>query len=82
MKHLRQFSAAAVLTLTLTLSTFAGQMDTGFVQLSAQSTAKGQMDTGLATTAPGQMDTGRTVISTESTLNILSHLLRSMILFF
>ena len=82
MKHLRQFSAATVLTLILTLSAFAGQMDTGFVQLSAQSTAKGQMDTGVATATLGQMDTGRAVISTESTWNIFSNLLRSMILFF
>ncbi len=47
MKNLRQLCAASVLTVTLSLPAFAGQMDTTFASPPAPSTA-GQMDTTVA----------------------------------
>lgn len=53
MKTLRDFCAVLVLTLTLTLPAFAGQMDTMFVppppqQPVTQAATAGEMDTGIA----------------------------------
>jgi hypothetical protein len=55
MKTLRQFCTAFALTLMLTLSAFAGQIDTPFAEPppSQHSTTQGQIETGIA----GQIDT-------------------------
>jgi hypothetical protein len=53
MKNLRQLCVTFVLTVTLSLPAFAGQMDTTFASPPAPST-EGQMDTTVA----GQMGTG------------------------
>lgn len=54
MKVLRPFLAATVLTLALSLNTFAGQMETGFTSAPPdQPNATGQMETGIAPTSEG-----------------------------
>lgn len=85
MKTLRRLCAVFVLTLTLSLSVFAGDMETGIAAPpsppDSQAMTAGQMDTTVA----GQMDTGvtgdmstgvaATDPATEVALNLLQNLL-------
>jgi len=65
MKNLRKLSAAAVLTLVLALSAFAGQIPTppcappepGQVETPPCAAAPGDMETPIVTSAPGDMCT-------------------------
>lgn len=79
MKNLQQLCAAFVLTLTLVLSAFAGEMSTGIATPSpftSQATAQGEM----STTVAGQIDTG--VASADSAAEIALNLLQSVLSLF
>lgn len=74
MKTLRHFCAASVLTLTLALSAFAGEMDTGIAPPPPQMTTAGQMDT----TSANKISTDLTVTTPE--IALLSALLNLILL--
>jgi hypothetical protein len=75
MKTLRRLCAVFVLTLTLALSAFAGQIETGIAPPSPPPdvAATGQIETGVT----GDISTGDTAIepATEIALNLLQSLL-------
>jgi uncharacterized protein involved in exopolysaccharide biosynthesis len=76
MRHFKQFCAACVLTLALTLSAFAGDMGAGITAPpppTSQATITGEISTGVT----GDMSTGVTAIDpvTETALNLLQSLL-------
>jgi hypothetical protein len=75
MKNIRQFCAAVALACVFTLSTFAGQMETGITEPPPPaSTTDGQMETGIA----GQITTGSSEAVdpvTEIALSLLQNLL-------
>lgn len=76
MKYLKQLCVACVLTITLALSTFAGQMTTGVVDpLPPPPSAATQGD--MSTTDAGQMTTG--VAATDTPIEIALNLLQSLL---
>lgn len=77
MKNLRRLSVALVFTLTLTISAFAGEMDTGFAP---PTTANGDIQTPLT----GQMDTlgSSEATATGSATEIALSLLQSVLSLF
>lgn len=82
MKSLRKLLAVSVLTLVLTCSALAGEMDTGIVQPPPQSSATiaGEMDTGL--TATDETATGDVSASVNSAGEVALNLLRSVLALF
>ena len=72
MKNLRQLCAVLVLTLMLTLSAFAGQIEIGYVPPPPQqSTAQGE----ATMSNTGEISTGVMDTTTEITLNLLQSVL-------
>jgi hypothetical protein len=69
MKHLRQLSAAVVLTCALALSASAGDMHTGIVSPTPPETT-GQMSAGV--TNKGDMDAGVTQIAASLIQGVLA----------
>jgi hypothetical protein len=82
MKSLRKLLAVSVLTLVLTCSALAGEMDTGIVQQPPQpsATTAGEMDTGLRAT--NETATGDVSASVNPAGEVALNLLRSVLLLF
>lgn len=82
MKSLRKLFAVSVLTLVLTCSALAGEMDTGIVQPPPQPSAAtaGEMDTGL--TATNETTFGDTSTGVNSAGEVALNLLRSVLSLF
>lgn len=79
MKSLRQLCAAFMLTLALTVSTFAGQMSTTVVDPpppAPEATTQGSM----STTVAGQIETN--IIATDPTTEVALNLLQSLLALF
>ena len=74
MRTFQRLFAAFVLTLMLALSAFAGDIETGIVSQSPQSTAQATTTQGeISTTVAGDIETGVTATNpaTEIALNLL-----------
>jgi hypothetical protein len=85
MKSLRNLFAALALTCALSVSAFAGNMDTVGItstgDMGTQGVATGNMDTGATATAPGDMGTPVTT-STDPVTGVALSLLQSVLALF
>jgi hypothetical protein len=85
MKSLRNLFAALALTCVLSVSAFAGNMETVGItstgDMGTQGVATGNMDTGATTTAPGNMETVG-IAATDPVTGIALSLLQSALSLF
>ena len=80
MTRLLKLCAATLLTLIITISAFAGQMDGGFVQPTPSQPAlarTGEIQTGAPAAAPNRMGLGAPITSLN-TWEVISNILRAM----